>query len=110
VRAVQGDAVPLPFSGGAFERVFTSHFYGHLLPEERQRFLAEAARMGGELIVVDSGGGMREEWQERKLNDGSRHRVFKRWFDGAGLATELGGGEVLFEGDWFVAVGKAVPV
>src|SRR5688500_2383016 len=31
VRVVQGDAVPLPFADGEFERVFTSHFYGHLL-------------------------------------------------------------------------------
>ena len=26
--------VPLPFADGAFERLFTSHFYGHLLPGE----------------------------------------------------------------------------
>ena len=55
VRVVQGDAVPLPFDDGEFERVFTSHFYGHLLPEERERFLEEARRVGGELVVVDSG-------------------------------------------------------
>ena len=45
---------------------------------------------------------MREEWQERKLNDGTRHKVYKRWFDGPGLAAELGGGEVLHDGRWFV--------
>jgi ubiquinone/menaquinone biosynthesis C-methylase UbiE len=46
VRVVQGDAVPLPFSDGEFERVFTSHFYGHLLRGERERFLEEARRVG----------------------------------------------------------------
>ena len=36
--------------------------------------------------------------------DGSRHRVYKRFFDAAMLAAELGGGRVLHEGHWFVAV------
>ena len=43
-RVVQGDAVPLPFGDGELDRVFTGHFYGHLLPGERERFLAEARR------------------------------------------------------------------
>jgi SAM-dependent methyltransferase len=110
IDAKQGDAVPLPFGDRSFERVFTSHFYGHLLPDEREAFLAEATRVANALVVVDSGGGMREEWQERKLNDGTRHRVYKRWFDGAGLAAELGGAEVLHDGRWFCAVGKVLQV
>jgi hypothetical protein len=60
-----------------------------------------------ELVVVDSA--LRddvdaEEWQERALNDGTRHRVYKRFFRGVELADELGGGEVLHEGRWFVVV------
>jgi len=57
--------------------------------------------------VVDSArreGVEEEQWQERRLNDGSRHRVYKRFFTGEGLAAELGGGEVLLDGRWFVAV------
>ena len=104
----QADAVPLPFADNAFDRVFTSHFYGHLLPDERGRFLAEARRVAGEeLVLVDSAlrpDGVPEAWQERTLNDGTTHRVYKRWFTGDGLATELGDAEVLFDGDWFVAV------
>ena len=43
----------------------------------------------------------------RELNDGSTWEVYKRYFTGAGLATELGGGDVLFEGAWFVVVRAA---
>jgi SAM-dependent methyltransferase len=106
-RVVQGDAVPLPFADGEFDRIFTGHFYGHLLEGERERFVAEARRVARELVVVDSAlhdGVDPEEWQERFLNDGTRHRVYKRYFRGAALAAELGGGEVLHDGQWFVAV------
>ena len=107
VRVVRGDAVPLPFEDGEFERVFTSHFYGHLLPEEREPFLDEARRVGDSLVVVDAA--LRadvaaEEHQQRVLNDGSRHTVYKRFFTPDGLAAELGGGRVLHAGRWLVAV------
>jgi demethylmenaquinone methyltransferase/2-methoxy-6-polyprenyl-1,4-benzoquinol methylase len=102
-RVVHGDALPLPFRDDEFERLFTSHFYGHLQPGEREHFLEEARRVAGELVVVDAAGsGTR--WDERELNDGSRHRVYKRWFAGPELAAELGGGEVLHDGRWFVVV------
>lgn len=106
-RVVRAEAVPLPFADGAFDRVFTGHFYGHLLGDERERFLAEARRVAPELVVLDSA--LREdtppeEWQERKLNDGSRHRVYKRFFTPEGLLGEVGGGRVLHAGRWFVLV------
>ena len=107
---VQGEAVPLPFSDGAFERVFTSHFYGHLVPgEESERFLAEARRVAGELVIVDAATRPdveNDRWEERRLNDGSAHEVYKRRFRGSDLAREVGG-EVLHDGDWFVAVRAA---
>jgi demethylmenaquinone methyltransferase/2-methoxy-6-polyprenyl-1,4-benzoquinol methylase len=104
---VQSDALRLPFAVDTFDRVFTSHFYGHLEEPERVRFVAEARRVAPELVVVDSA--LREdvqavEWQERILNDGSRWQVYKRYFEPDELATELGGGETLFAGRWFVAV------
>jgi ubiquinone/menaquinone biosynthesis C-methylase UbiE len=104
---VEGDALRLPFADGAFERIVTGHFYGHLEEPARSRFLAEAHRVAPELVVVDSA--LRddvepEEHQVRELNDGSRWTVYKRYFTGAGLAAELGGGEVLHEGRWFVVV------
>jgi len=104
---VEGDALAPDFPDGAFDRVLTGHFYGHLHEDERARFLREAARLAPELIVVDSHlqpGHDAEELQERILKDGTRHTVYKRYFTGDGLAAELGGGEVLLDGDWFVAV------
>jgi len=107
---VQGDALSLPFPDGAFERVFTGHFYGHLREHDRARFLAEARRIAAELVVVDSSvahSAVAEDVQERVLNDDSRWEVYKRWFTGSGLAAELGGGDVLLDGGWFVAVRAA---
>ncbi len=101
------DALELPFPDDSFERVFTGHFYGHLDEADRLRFLGEAGRVAAELVVVDSA--LRpdvkpEELQERLLDDGSRWKVYKRYFTPAGLADELGGGSTLLAGRWFVAV------
>jgi ubiquinone/menaquinone biosynthesis C-methylase UbiE len=107
---VVGDALSLPFEDGSFDRIVTGHFYGHLEEVARSRFLAEARRVAPELVVVDSAlhdDVDAEEWQVRVLNDGSRWEVFKRYFTGEELAAELGGGEVYFSGNWFVAVRSA---
>jgi ubiquinone/menaquinone biosynthesis C-methylase UbiE len=104
---VQGDGLELPFEDGAFERLFTGHFYGHLEEEERVRFLAEARRVSAELVLVDASrvhSPVAEEIQERILNDGSRWSVYKRFFEPPELARELGGGEPLHAGRWFVVV------
>jgi demethylmenaquinone methyltransferase/2-methoxy-6-polyprenyl-1,4-benzoquinol methylase len=104
---VQGDALELPFEEGSFERVFTGHFYGHLEEAERRRFLAEAHRVANELVVIDASrtrSAVADEIQERILNDGSRWTVYKRYFVPEELAGELGGGEALFAGNWFVVV------
>ena len=103
--AMVGDALALPFPDRAFDRVLTGHFYGHLPPQEQARFLTEAERVAGELVVIDSArreGVAAEQWQERILNDGSRHEVYKRYLTGAQLAAEIGG-RVLLDGPWFVA-------
>jgi ubiquinone/menaquinone biosynthesis C-methylase UbiE len=106
-RFVQGDALTLPFDDGEFDRLFTSYFYCHLEEEERLQFLTEARRVAPELVVVASvpgAGDPVERYEERMLQDGSRWTVFKRVFTGEQLAGELGGGEVLHEGRWFVVV------
>ena len=106
--AMVGDALSLPFPDGAFDRVMTGHFYGHLPADERVRFLVEAERVGEGLIVIDSAlrdGVVAEQWQERVLNDGSHHQVYKRYLTGPQLADEIGG-RVLLDGDWFVAAAR----
>jgi demethylmenaquinone methyltransferase/2-methoxy-6-polyprenyl-1,4-benzoquinol methylase len=103
--AMIGDALDLPFADHSFDRVVTGHFYGHLPPEERAAFLAQAARVAPELLVFDSAaraGEAEEQWQQRVLNDGSRHRVYKRYLRAEQLAEEIDG-EVLLAGRWFVA-------
>jgi ubiquinone/menaquinone biosynthesis C-methylase UbiE len=97
----------LPFPDASFDRVFTGHFYGHLEPDVRVRFLADARRVAREMVVVDSAvrpDQEREERQDRILNDGSRWTVYKRYFTGDELARELGNAEVLHESRWFVVV------
>lgn len=103
--AIVGDALHLVVADHSFDRVFTGHFYGHLSRFERQAFLDEARRVADELVVVDAAhrpGIEPEQWQDRVLNDGSRHRVYKRYFTPGQLAGELGG-ETLLHGTWFTA-------
>lgn len=115
--ALIGDALGLPFADNAFDRVLTGHFYGHLPLDERGAFLAEARRVARELVVIDAAvrpGVDPEQWQPRVLNDGSTHRVYKRYLRPDQLVAEIGDGgigdaeigdaEVLLDGDWFVAV------
>jgi ubiquinone/menaquinone biosynthesis C-methylase UbiE len=104
---VVGDALHLPFTDASFDRVFTSYFYCHLEEPERARFLDEARRVAPELVVMGSIIGEGENparWEERVLRDGSRWQVYKRVFDPDDLANELGGGETLHAGNWFVVV------
>lgn len=104
---VLADAPPLPFAPDSFARVFSSHFYGHLEEPARANFLSEARRVGSELVILDASyahSPVAVEWAERVLSDGSRWEVYKRYFEPAELADELGGGEILHAGRWFVAV------
>ena len=105
---VRADALRgLPFPDASFDRVFSAHFYGHLEPGERARFLADARRVAPEITVVDAAvrpDHEREERQERRLKNGSRWEVYKRYFTAEELARELGGGEILHVSRWFVVV------
>jgi ubiquinone/menaquinone biosynthesis C-methylase UbiE len=104
---VQGDALDLPFEDGSFDRIFTSHFYGHLEEDKQRTFLREAHRVAPELVVFDAAlhhDEERAEWQERALSDRSGWTVYKRFFTGWGLRSELGAGRILHQGTWFVLV------
>ena len=96
-----------PVPERSFDRVFTGHFYGHLDPDERARFLAEAGRVAEELVVVDASrmhSEVDEEVQTRVLDDGSEWEVFKRWFTGAGSGRRARRGRRAARGPWFVVV------
>ena len=102
----RGDALNLPFADGSFDRVFASSFYGLLRETERERFLDEARRVAGEIVLMEptpefSPTGQSEGWEERVLSDGSRHTIYRRYFTAEGLAEELGG-QVLLAGRWVV--------
>jgi demethylmenaquinone methyltransferase/2-methoxy-6-polyprenyl-1,4-benzoquinol methylase len=104
---VQGDALSLPFPDNAFDRVVSGHFYGHLDASQREAFLDEARRVAPELVLVDASIGhsaVAEEWSRRVLQDGSSWEVYKRWFSPEGLLGELGAGDVLYAGTWFLVV------
>ena len=106
VPVIRGDATALPLCANAVTRLFAGHLYGHLEAAERTMFLAEARRVAEELVILDSGlppGARSEEWQTRRLPDGSTHTVYKRHFDIDVLLAEVGG-EPLFGGRYFVLV------
>lgn len=104
---VRGDALRMPFRSMRFECLVAGHFYGHLNDSTRRLFLAESRRISRWLLVIDAAKRddvPSEEHQERVLNDGSRHVVYKRYFTPEQMLSEIGPGRVLHAGQWFVAV------
>jgi len=104
---IQGDVPPLPFDDGEFDRVFTSLFFHHLSRAGRAAFVAEARRVARELVVVEDlrrPDAPAEERREFVLDDGSHHHMHRHSFTADELIAELGDGQVLHEGRWFVVV------
>jgi len=104
---VRGDAFQLPFRSAQFDCLLAGHFYGHLDETARRIFLTEARRVSTSLLIIDAAARddvPPEEHQERVLNDGSRHVVYKRYFTPQCLIAEIGTGRTLHAGRWFVAV------
>ena len=104
---IRGDALAMPFRSNQFDCLVAGHFYGHLDPPARRLFLAEARRVSSSMLIFDAAQRDEvppEEHQERVLNDGSRHVVYKRYFTPENLSAEIGTGRTLHAGRWFVAV------
>jgi demethylmenaquinone methyltransferase/2-methoxy-6-polyprenyl-1,4-benzoquinol methylase len=104
---LRGDALRLPFRSHQFDCLVTGHFYGHLDRPTRDSFLIEGRRVAKSLLIIDAARREdvpAEEQQERILNDGSRHAVYKRYFMPEQLRAEMGAGRILHAGRWFVAV------
>jgi ubiquinone/menaquinone biosynthesis C-methylase UbiE len=107
VSFVRGNALAMPFRPAQFDCLAIGHFYGHLDQPARRLFLAEARRVSKSMLMIDAA--QRddvppEEYQERVLNDGSRHVVYKRYFTPQRMIGEIGTGQTLHAGRWFVAV------
>lgn len=103
---VRGDGLALPFRSQQFDCLITAHFYGHLEAPAARLFLAEARRVARCIVIVDAAKRDEvpfEEQQERVLQDGSRHVVYKRYFTPEQLIAEIAG-RLLHAGRWFVAV------
>jgi hypothetical protein len=112
VPVVRADAMLLPVACKSVGRVFISHVYGLLLPDERAALLAEARRVANEIVILDSGrppGAQPEQWQTRSLPDQSSYPIFRRHLDIDTLANEIDG-EALFDGQFFVmAAARTAP-
>jgi SAM-dependent methyltransferase len=103
---LRGDALELPFAGRSLDRVFASHFYGHLRPDERSRFLRETRRVAPELVIVDAAlreGIEAEQWQERILNEWQPLARLQTLFHRGRTQRRACGRETLFVGRSFVA-------
>jgi demethylmenaquinone methyltransferase/2-methoxy-6-polyprenyl-1,4-benzoquinol methylase len=92
---VRAEIPPLPFEDASFDVALAAHIYSHLEAEGLRRdFVREALRVASRLLVVEQAwqpGVEEETWEERLLQDGSRHQVFKRYYAAERLAAELHG-------------------
>ena len=103
---VRGDALQMPFRSKQVDCLMAGHFYGHLDEAARRIFLTEARRVAKSILIVDAAQREdipAEEYSDRVLNDGSRHIVYKRYFTPELLMSEIGAGQTLHAGRWFVA-------
>jgi SAM-dependent methyltransferase len=101
---LRADSMRLPVVDNSIGRVFISHLYGLLLPDESAELLTEVRRVANEMVILDSGrppGTEREGWQTRSLPDGTSYPIFRRHLDAETLADEIGG-DPLFSGKYFV--------
>jgi ubiquinone/menaquinone biosynthesis C-methylase UbiE len=104
---VRADPPPLPFPDRMFDLAFSSNVYSHIdTADACAEFVAEALRVARTLVVLEQAwqpGREPESWELRRLLDGSEHRVFKRYFTGEELASELNG-VIVFASAEFLAV------
>ena len=108
---VEGDGLALPFPDDAFDRVVSDNFYGHLgaaqRPAASPRGAARRARAGGRGRIARPFGRRRGMVEPRPLVTARAGRSTSAGSHARGLLEELGGGDVLLAGEWFVVVRSA---
>ena len=106
-RVIQGDVATAAVRRRRVRPGLHQPLLHHLSSDGRAAFIAEARRVGRELVVVEDlrrPDAPAEERREFVLDDGSHHHMHRHSFTAAELIAELGGGQVLHEGRWFVVV------
>jgi len=91
IEIVQGDVLEHPFPSRAFDSALIGFLISHLA-DEQERVLFERLRAmldtRGRFLILDSAWSLerarfnaKSERQERRLNDGSRFEIYKRYID-----------------------------
>ena len=118
VTIVQGDVLEHPFTTGAFDSALTGFLISHLTEEQEATLFARLRRVldaKGRFLILESAWSperarvnLKIERQERRLNDGARFEIYKRYLDRQDIddwATKYGAAmSIEFFGTAFVAV------
>ena len=102
--AVRAEAPPLPFPDGAFERVFSSHFYDHL-PARGAAALPGGGtprRAGARSRAAARGRGTARGPRSARSRTGRATRSTRPSSRPTRSIAELGGGKLLYEGPIFL--------
>ena len=88
---LQGDVFEQPFTPGSYDCALVGFLLSHLTEAQEAAFFAVLKSMlapGGRFLILESAWSperatvnMKTEEQERRLNDGTRFEILKRYFD-----------------------------
>jgi ubiquinone/menaquinone biosynthesis C-methylase UbiE len=118
ITIVRDDVLEHPFTSGAFDSALIGFLISHLTGDQEQTLFERVRRLldaKGRFLILESAWSperarvnVKVERQERRLNDGSRFEIYKRYLDRQdihGWATKYGvATSVEFFGTAFVAV------
>lgn len=108
VAIVEGDVLEHPFSTGAFDSALIGFLISHVTEEQEAMLFARLRRLldaQGRFLILESAWSperarvnLKIERQERRLNDGSRFEIYKRYLDRQDID------------DWVTAYGVATSI
>lgn len=123
VAILQGDVLEHPFTPAGFDSALIGFLISHVTAEQEQTLFERVRRMldtEGRFLILESAWSperarvnLKIERQERRLNDGSRFEIYKRYLDRRDIdewATKYGAVTTIeFFGTAFVAVSGSFP-